>query len=288
MKENIPKILKSLFWIFVGSAIYAVGFDLFLAPNQIGAGGISGLAVVIAYFVPVLSVGVLTLLINIPLFLAGYRFVGRKFFWGSLAGMAISSVLIDVLAPWVSAETEPLVGAIFGGGLVGAGCGVGLMQGASTGGTDIIARLMKYRFKDMSMGKLVMAVDLVIALITGIAFRDLNKVLYCCIALYVSSEALDAVVYRFDFSLVAVIVTDRSLEIRDAIDQKLERGCTFLKGEGAYTGNRKNVVYCAVKRRQAAELKELVMAIDPAAFLVLQEAHQVLGEGFERYSKNKL
>ena len=288
MKENIPKILKSLFWIFVGSAIYAVGFDLFLAPNQIGAGGISGLAVVIAYFVPVLSVGVLTLLINIPLFLAGYRFVGRKFFWGSLAGMAISSVLIDVLAPWVSAETEPLVGAIFGGGLVGAGCGVVLMQGASTGGTDIIARLLKYRFKDMSMGKLVMAVDLVIALITGIAFRDLNKVLYCCIALYVSSEAMDAVVYRFDFSLVAVIVTDRSLEIRDAIDQELERGCTFLKGEGAYTGNRKNVVYCAVKRRQAAELKELVMAIDPAAFLVLQEAHQVLGEGFERYSKNKL
>lgn len=133
-----------------------------------------------------------------------------------------------------------------------------------------------------------MAVDLVIALITGIAFRDLNKVLYCCIALYVSSEAMDAVVYRFDFSLVAVIVTDRSLEIRDAIDQELERGCTFLKGEGAYTGNRKNVVYCAVKRRQAAELKELVMAIDPAAFLVLQEAHQVLGEGFERYSKNKL
>ena len=99
---------------------------------------------------------------------------------------------------------------------------------------------------------------------------------------------MDAVVYRFDYSLVAVIVTDRSLEIRDAIDQVLDRGCTFLKGEGAYTGNSKNVVYCAVKRRQAAELKELVMGIDPGAFLVLQEAHQVLGEGFERYLKNKL
>lgn len=99
---------------------------------------------------------------------------------------------------------------------------------------------------------------------------------------------MDAVVYRFDYSLVAVIVTDRSLEIRDAIDEKLDRGCTFLKGEGSYTGNAKNVVYCAVKRRQAAELKELVMGIDPTAFLVLQEAHQVLGEGFERYSKNRL
>lgn len=288
MKEKLPKTLKSLFWIFIGSAIYAIGFDLFLEPNQIGAGGISGLAIVIAYFVPVLSVGVLTLLINIPLFLAGYRFVGRKFFWGSLAGMAISSMLIDVLAPFLVMDTEPLMGAIFGGGLVGLGCGIVLMQGASTGGTDIVARLMKYRFQSMSMGKLVMAADLVIAVITGIAFRDFSKTLYCCVALYISGEAMDAVVYRFDYSLVAVIVTDRSLEIRDAIDQVLDRGCTFLKGEGAYTGNSKNVVYCAVKRRQAAELKELVMGIDPGAFLVLQEAHQVLGEGFERYSKNKL
>ena len=188
----------------------------------------------------------------------------------------------------VKARQCPLMGAIFGGGLVGLGCGIVLMQGASTGGTDIVARLMKYRFQSMSMGKLVMAADLVIAVITGIAFRDFSKTLYCCVALYISGEAMDAVVYRFDYSLVAVIVTDRSLEIRDAIDQVLDRGCTFLKGEGAYTGNSKNVVYCAVKRRQAAELKELVMGIDPGAFLVLQEAHQVLGEGFERYSKNKL
>lgn len=288
MKEKLSKTLKSLFWIFIGSAVYAAGFDLFLEPNQIGAGGVSGLALVIAYFLPVLSVGVLSLLINIPLFLAGYRFVGRRFFWGSLAGMAISSILIDLFAPFLTAQTEPLVGAIFGGGLVGVGCGIVLMQGASTGGTDIVARLMKYKFPNMSIGKLVMAADLVIAVITGIAFRDFTKILYCCVALYISGEAMDAVVYRFDYSLVAVIVTDRSLEIRDAIDEKLDRGCTFLKGEGAYTGSAKNVVYCAVKRRQAAELKELVMKIDPTAFLVLQEAHQVLGEGFERYSKNRL
>ena len=288
MKDTLKKNLKILLWITLGSAIYAVGFDLFLEPNQIGAGGVSGLALVIAYFVPILSVGVLSVLINIPLFLAGYRFVGRRFFWGSLAGMAISSVFIDLLAPILRAQTEPLVGAIFGGGLVGVGCGLVLMQGASTGGTDIVARLMKYKFPNMSIGKLVMAADLVIAVITGIAFKDFTKTLYCCIALYISGEAMDAVVYRFDYSLVAIIVTDRSLEIRDAIDEKLDRGCTFLKGEGSYTGNAKNVIYCAVKRRQAAELKELVMEEDPSAFLVLQEAHQVLGEGFERYSKNKL
>ena len=139
--------------------------------------------------------------------------------------------------------------------LVGLGCGIVLMQGASTGGTDIVARLMKYRFPDMSMGKLVMAADLVIAAITGIAFRDFSKTLYCCVALYISGEAMDAVVYRFDYSLAAVIVTDRSLEISGRHRPGAGFGPHLLKGEGAYTGNSKNVVYCAVKRRQAAELK---------------------------------
>ena len=123
---------------------------------------------------------------------------------------------------------------------------------------------------------------------TGIAFRDINKILYCIVALFVSSEALDAVVYRFDYSYVAMIITDQDEAVRDAIDCRLDRGCTYLKGEGAYTGQQKNVIYCAIKRQQVAELKELVMEIDPNAFLVLQEAHQVLGEGFERYSKHRL
>ncbi len=288
MKQKLIPLLKSLFWITVGSLVFALGFDMFLVPNQIGAGGVSGLAMVVNAFVPALSVGVFSVLVNIPLFLAGYRFVGRKFFWGSLAGMLISSVLIDVLADIPLVPTEPLMGAIFGGLLVGAGCGVVFMQGASTGGVDIAARLLKYKLKNLSIGKLVLLVDMSIAVITGIAFRDINKVLYCIVALFVSSEALDAVVYRFDYSYVAMIISNSNEGIRDAIDQKLDRGCTYLKGEGAYTGQMKNVIYCAIKRQQVAELKELVMEIDPEAFLVLQEAHQVLGEGFERYSKHRL
>ena len=288
MKQKLIPLLKSLFWITVGSLVFALGFDMFLVPNQIGAGGISGLAMVVNAFVPALSVGAFSVLVNIPLFLAGYRFVGRKFFWGSLAGMLISSVLIDALADIPLVPTEPLMGAIFGGLLVGAGCGVVFMQGASTGGVDIAARLLKYKLRNLSIGKLVLLVDMSIAVITGIAFRDINKVLYCIVALFVSSEALDAVVYRFDYSYVAMIISNADEGIRDAIDQKLDRGCTYLKGEGAYTGQMKYVIYCAIKRQQVAELKELVMEIDPEAFLVLQEAHQVLGEGFERYSKHRL
>ncbi len=288
MKKQICSALKALFWITVGSAVFAFGFDMFLQPNQVGAGGVSGLALVIHSFIPVLSVGVISMIINVPLFIAGYRVVGKKFFWGSLAGMVISSVLFDLFTLIPVIETEPLLGSIFGGVLVGAGCGIVFMQGASTGGVDIAARLMKYKLRNLSIGKLILMVDMCIAIITGIAFRDVSKVLYCIVAQFASSEALDAVVYRFDYSYVAIIITDIEEEIRNAIDQRLERGCTYLRGVGAYTGQEKNVVYCAINRRQMAELKDLVMEVDPKAFLVLQEAHQVLGEGFQRYSKKEL
>ena len=288
MGQKLRPALKNLVLIAVGSAIFALGFDLFLAANQIGAGGVSGLAMVVNAFIPAISIGAFSIVVNIPLFLAGYRFVGRKFFWGSLAGMLISSLLLDLFTLLPEIPTEPLLGAIYGGLLVGVGCGIVFMQGASTGGGDIAARLLKYKFPNISMGKLMLLIDMTIAVITGIAFRDLNKVLYCIVALFVSSEALDAVIYRFDYSYVAMIITDQNETIRDAIADRLDRGCTYLQGEGAYTGQPKKVIYCAIKRQQVAELKELVMETDPGAFFVLQEAHQVLGEGFERYSKHHL
>ena len=288
MKQKLFDGIKRMIWITVGSAVFALGFDIFLMPHQFGAGGVSGLAVIINAFAPFLSVGVISLIVNIPLFIAGYRTIGRKFFWGSLAGMLISSVLIDAFAFLPIISTEPLLGAIFGGLLVGGGCGIVFMQGASTGGVDIAARLLKRKFLELPIGKLMLMVDMCIAILTGIAFRDLNKVLYCIVALFVCSEATDAVVYRLDYSYAAIIITDLDASVRDAIDEKLERGCTYLKGEGSYTHQEKNVIFCAIKRQQIAELKEIVMNVDPNAFLVLQEAHQVLGEGFERYSKNRL
>ena len=288
MKQKLFDGIKRMVWITIGSAIFALGFDIFLMPHQFGAGGVSGLAVIINAFAPFLSVGVISLIVNIPLFIAGYRTIGRKFFWGSLAGMLISSVLIDAFAFLPIISTEPLLGAIFGGLLVGGGCGIVFMQGASTGGVDIAARLLKRKFLELPIGKLMLMVDMCIAILTGIAFRDLNKVLYCIVALFVCSEATDAVVYRLDYSYAAIIITDLDASVRDAIDEKLERGCTYLKGEGSYTHQEKNVIFCAIKRQQIAELKEIVMNVDPNAFLVLQEAHQVLGEGFERYSKNRL
>lgn len=288
MQQRMGKILIKLFWITVGSAIYALGFDLFLVPNRVSSGGISGLAMIIQWFIPVLPIGAWSVLINIPLFLGGYRLIGRNFFWGSLVGMFISSAFVDLFALLPTVSMEPLLGAVYGGAFMGIGCGIVFMQEASTGGIDIAARLLKCKLKNMSIGRLSFLVDVMIAAVTGIAFRDVNKVLYSLIAVFVTAEVLDVVVYRFDFSYVATIITGCEERIRDDISDQLGRSCTILDGEGGYSGKEKKIIYCVIKRRQAAELRTLVMQNDPAAFFVLQEAHQVLGEGFDRYSPNQL
>ncbi len=286
--KQLGPLLKDVLVITLGSAMYALAFSMLLAPNAINAGGVSGLAMVLVQLFDFGSVGLISVLINIPLFIAGYRSVGKKFFFGSLLGMVASSLLIDVFARLPVPETEPLLGAAFGGLLSGVGIGMVFTRGASTGGVDIVARLLKKQLRDLSIGKLMLFVDGVIIVLTGIAFRDLNIVLYCAVSLYLCTVALDGVVYGFEYSKVALIISDHYEQIVENIDKKLDRGATYLKGEGSYERTEKMIVLCAVKRDQLAALKDAVVEVDPDAFVIVQEAHQVLGYGFDRYSKDSL
>lgn len=282
---------KSFGWIIVtilGSALFAFGFSCFLMPNDISTGGISGLALVVVEVLGVGSVGSLSILINLPLFLLGGVKIGRRFFFGSLTGMLFSSVLIDAFALIPMPVTEPLIGALYGGVLCGLGLGVVFAAGASTGGSDIVVRLLKLRYRDVPIGQISMCFDAMVVVITGIVFRDLNKALYTGVAVFLSGKVMDAVVYRFDYSKVALIMTKEHQKIAEVIDSRLGRGATFLRGEGSYTHQELMVVLTAVKRQQITELKELVMEIDPNAFVIVQEAHQVLGDGFSRYHRNAL
>lgn len=289
MKKELLHNCLDILSIAVGSVIYAVGFDLFMAPNQINAGGLTGLMMIVVELTAVGSVGSLTILCNIPLFLIGWKRLGRKFFLGSLAGMLICNTAIDLFAQLLPpVTTEPLLACLYGGALAGLGLGMVFSRGASTGGTDIVARLAKSRLQNFSMGKVMLGLDLVIVSLTGIVFRDLNKVLYCTVTLYVSSIVLDAVVYGFDYSKVALIISDRYDEIAQMIGQQLDRGATLLHGQGSYTHREKTVVLVAFKKKQLAELKRAVAEIDPDAFVIVQDAHQVQGEGFSRYSSDAL
>ena len=278
-------------WIFstlLGSLIFALGFDLFLVPNNLNPGGISGLSVIIVELLGFGSVGTLSILINLPLFALGGIKIGRRFFIGSLIGMISSSVLIDLLVLLPAPQSEPLLGALYGGVICGAGLGMVFVTGTSTGGSDILVRLLKLRYRNVPIGQISMTFDLVVVVLTGLVFHDVTKALYTGVTVYICGKVIDAMVYRFDYTKVALIISREYDEIARQIGLKLDRGATFLHGEGSYSHAPTKVVLAAIKRQQLAELKELVTRIDPDAFIIVQEAHQVLGDGFSRYSKDSL
>lgn len=282
---------KKYGWIpatVIGSAVFALGFAVFLMPNDMNAGGISGLAQVVVEVLGFGSVGTLSILINLPLFILGGVKIGKRFFAGSLLGMLLSSVLIDAFAAFPALEMEPLIGVLYGGVLCGLGLGVVFVSGTSTGGSDILVRLLKLRYRNVPIGQISMSFDALVVFLTGLVFHDVTKALYTGITVVICGKVIDAVVYRFDYSKVALIISDQYQEIARQIGVKLDRGATFLHGEGSFSGKQTKVVLTAVKKQQVAELKELVTGIDPTAFIVVQEAHQVLGEGFSRYSRDSL
>lgn len=286
MKEKLTRHeLGNFFLIVLGSAVVAAGYVLFLLPNSINGGGLTGIVQVFCGVTGIGSIGMITLISNIPLFILGYRQIGRRFFWGSLLGMLTSTVLID-LFPLIlpGHETETLLAALYGGLMVGAGLGIVFLCGASTGGMDIIARLLRRKFPHFSIGKLTLLVDLAVVTLTGVVFHNLDKALYSAVALYVSTLVMDMVIYGRNDAGVAMVVSDRYREISCAIGKRLDRGATLLDASGAYTEQPKKVILCAVKDVQVAQLRGIVAEIDPDAFMILQKTHLVLGNGFGRYS----
>ena len=277
-----------IFWTVLGSAIFALGFSLFLMPHDMNAGGISGLAQVVVEILGFGSVGTLSILINLPLFILGGIKIGKRFFAGSLLGMVLSSVLIDLFAMIPPVDMEPLLCVLYGGAVCGLGLGIVFISGTSTGGSDILVRLLKLKYRNVPIGQIALYFDLVVVALTGLVFQDISKALYTGIAVFVTSQVVDAVVYRFDYSKVALIISSEYEAIAQAIGKELDRGATFLHGEGTYSHSQTKVVLTAVKKQQLAELKEIVIHIDPNAFIIVQEAHQVLGDGFSRYSKESL
>lgn len=278
-------------WIpenILGSTLFALGFALFLAPNSINTGGISGLAMVLVETLGFGSVGSLSILVNLPLFVLGGLKIGRRFFAGSLLGMLLSSVLIDAFSGLSFATPEPLLGVLYGGVICGLGLGVVFVSGTSTGGSDILVRLLKLRYRNVPIGQISMIFDGLVVILTGIAFQDVSKALYSGVTVFLCGKMVDAVVYKFDYSKVALIISPAYEAIAEEIGRKLDRGATFLHAEGSYSGNSTKVVLVAVKKQQLAELTELVSELDPDAFIIVQEAHQVLGDGFKRYSKDGL
>ncbi len=287
----MDKLWKNIWWllrIVIGSAMFSLGFDLFLAPNHINAGGLSGVAQIIVNLLGFGSVGIVSGLINLPLFLAGGKRIGKRFFVGSLVGMLVLSGALELFELLPVFPTEPLLASVYGGAMCGLGLGIVFVTGASTGGSDIIVRLLQMKWRHIPIGTINILFDATVAVLTGISSGDFSRTLYTGITVFLTGKVIDVVVYSFDYSKVALIISDRYEAIAQDILVQLDRGVTYLNGEGGYSREGKHVILTAVKKHQISDLKELVTKQDPNAFVILQEAHQVLGDGFIRYSKESL
>lgn len=288
-KPSASRVIRGYLWIALASALYALSFDWFYAPNQLGFGGLTALGMILNHFSSAIPIGTVVLVLNIPIFILGWKFLGGHTLVSSLFAMAATSVLVDLIAAiYTFPPMDPMLAAVFGGVSLGVSLGMIFSKGATTGGTDLIARLLKLPFAWLPIGKLLLVVDLAMLLAVSIAFRSMESAMYGIISLYISTLVMDMVLYGLDQSKVAYIVTTRPQEIAAEIDRQMDRGATFLHGEGSFSREEKLVLMCAFKQKQIVPLKALVHELDPEAFLIVCDAHEVLGQGFRRYQKNDI
>lgn len=284
----MKELLKKYSIITLGCAVYAVGFCWCCVPGHLSIGGLTGVAQVINVFFPSLPVGIMTLVMNVPLFILGWRLLGKGVLISSLYAMAVSSLMIDgINAVFTFPALEPILAAVYGGILCGAAFGLMLRQGATTGGTELAARLLKLKVQQLPIGKLCLAIDLIVILAYSLTFRQLTQALYSIAALYICTTVMDKVVYGGNAAKLAYIISPRHEEITRRL-LELDLGVTLLEGTGAYCHRSTEVIMCAFSRGYIIPVKKLVQQIDPDAFIIVCDTHEILGEGFGTYDPTGL
>ncbi len=288
--------LKDYMWIILGSVFTGFAINIFLVPYKIAPGGVTGIATIIFYISnEILPVGTLMLLLNLPLFIFGMKYIGRRFIMRTLFSTVFLSVVVDFAEPLtdriiaqlelekLSSGPDFMLFAIFGGFFMGLGLGLVFKSGATTGGTDLAAKIAHHFIPSLTMGKALMFIDGAVIVLAAIAFRSFLLALYSILALYITTKIVDIILEGMNFAKVVYIISDHAEEIADKIMQELDRGITALNGTGMYTKSEKKVLFCVLQRGQLPELKILVKKVDPFAFVILGDVTEVLGEGFKSY-----
>ncbi len=274
--------------IVIGAAIYAVGFQFFLYPNNISSGGVVGTAMIINALAGT-PVGIMTILLNIPLFVIAWRHFGLDFLVGSLTGMGLSSVLVDFFAACgFSATSDPMLAAVMGGVVKGTGLGIVYYVGATTGGIDIIVKILRQKLASVNFGTIMLLLDAFIIMAYALVLGRYESAMYSLIAMYVTTKVVDLALYGIDNACMCYIISDRTADITEEIvSGPLHRGVTLLEGRGAYSGAHREVLMCVIKRTQIGQLKHLVRAVDERAFFVVTNVKNVFGNGFESFTEGR-
>lgn len=273
------KYIMMIFMIIVGCAVSGIAFNLFIIPNKLLSGGISGISLILNYLFNI-NTGLMIFLFNIPIFIIGYKFIDKEFIFLSLIGMMAFSFWIEFFSFLRGMVVVPdvMLASIYAGVLNGIGLGIVLRNRASQGGIDIIAVIFKKHFS-MNIGSTSLMINVIIVVIASF-ITNLTLAMYTLIAMFVASNVVDKTQQGFDKRKSVMIITNKEKQVADEIINKLVRGVTYLEGEGAYTGAKKRVIYCIVSLNQLAKLKQIVREIDVDAFVTVSDTAEVMGHGF--------
>jgi len=281
-KETSTKTFTDIVFYLIAGFIYAIGVTVFNSPNQIAPGGVTGMSTAINYLTDI-PIGTLAFLINIPILIVAYKQSGGRFLLKSIFGTVITSVFIDLLDfvnfPVYSGDV--ILAAIFGGALTGAGLSIIFLRGGTTGGTDIVALLISKKLRGFSMGRVILLIDCLVIAFAALVFKNIESALYSAISLFVSTQIIDTVLYGLDKGKVLFIVTEKQQEVSKAISESMHRGTTVIHSFGSYTGRKNNIVICAIRPNEVAAAGKVVTESDPNAFVIVGDAHQIIGEGFK-------
>lgn len=279
MKKTV-EILKRLGLCTVGACIYAAAVSLFLDPNGIVPGGFTGIAMILGRFLP-LSTGTLTLILNVPLLIIGIVVFGLRFLGTTIYSVAVSSAMMNLLMPLGPLTDDILLSSLAGGALMAVGLEIVLLQGATTGGTDVIVKILRKWFRGISTGKFFMITDGLIVFCSALVFKNIDAGLYAAICIVVSSTLMDMMLFGRDQAKLIIIISDLHEEISERLMKELDVGATFLGGRGAYSGNDKTVILCVVKKWYLARALKIIKAVDTQSFAIVSTANEVFGEGYK-------
>ncbi len=282
------RYIKNYLFILIGCICYAAGVSLFLEPNNLTPGGVSGIAIIINHFFPDLSVGLAIFLMNIPLLIAALVFLGKGFLASTLIATAVSSVFIDILSPYAPSLDDKMLCAVFGGFFMAFGLGFVFKGNATTGGTDIVVKLLRKKFRHIKTGTIMWGTDGAVIVATAAVFGDYKVALYAVITIFVQTVVMNYVLYGPDEAALVYIINCDHEKMVQIFMERMEIGATLLDGIGAYTGDKKKITFCAIKKQQLPMLRQIVEENAPDAFLIVTSASAVFGEGFKEFNMEDL
>lgn len=263
-----------------GSVLFGLALGMILSPNRLAAGGIAGISVILDSVFP-LGVGTFTFVLNIPLLFCAYRVFGRRFVLSTAAAIAVCALSADCFARLDTPITDPLLAAVFGGTLMGLGCGAVFLSGATTGGTDIVTKLILRKKPHFSTGKVFLAIDGSVCIAGGIVFKSLSNSLYAFIGLFVFSKMLDAVLYGGNSAKLVLIVTKRADALLPQLLSSANVGCTVISARAGYTGSQASTLMCAIKKHRLHAVRTLAVRTDSEAFILVLDTNEIYGNGFQ-------